>query len=342
MINFNSDNLDDQVELHEHYRIKIDRGQSIIRIDKFLSQRIEGVSRTKIQAASEAKCILVNGKPIRSNYKIKPNDEIVILLPKQVQEIEIVPQKIPLDVVYEDGDIIVVNKQHNLVVHPGYGNYSGTLQNGLLYHFRSQGDESSFPHLVHRIDKDTTGLLVVAKNEFAQLLLAKQFFEHSIEREYLALVWGDLKSDKGTITGNLARSTSNRKIMTVFDDNTIGKPSITHYEVIERFYYVTLVRCVLETGRTHQIRAHFKHIGHPLFGDELYGGNKILRGNTSSGYKQFVENTLSIISRQCLHAIKLGFLHPRIQQKCIFNSDLPMDIKHVIERWQKFTSNKKI
>lgn len=334
--------IEEQSELYEHYRIQVDKGQGSIRIDKFLTQRIEGISRSKIQAACDANCILVNGKPVRSNYKIKPLDEIIVVLPEPVREIEIIPQEIPLNIVYEDKDLIVVDKQAGLVVHPGYGNYTGTLQNGLLYHFRNQGDENSFPLLVHRIDKNTTGLIVVAKNEYSQASLAKQFYDHSIERSYLALVWGDLKLAQGTIKGYLARDPANRKMMKVFEDPSKGKLSITHYEVLERFHYVTLVRCRLETGRTHQIRAHFKHIGHPLFGDELYGGDKILRGTTFTKYKQFVENCFSILRRQCLHAAELGFVHPRHFNKLFFKAPVPEDMQSVLNKWRRYTDNLRI
>ncbi len=327
---------DEQNELYEHYRIVVDKGQGLLRIDKYLTSRLEGISRNKIQAAAAADCINVNDIPVKSSYRVKGNDVITILLPHPVRELEILPEDIPVDIVFEDHDVIVINKQAGLVVHPGYGNYTGTLLNALLFHFQRQGEADAFPYLVHRIDKDTSGLIIVAKNEIAQTILGKQFFDHTIIRKYHALVWGDFTEDEGTITGNLARSLSNRKIMAVFPDGETGKHAVTHYKVIEHFRYVTLVECRLETGRTHQIRAHFKHIRHPLFADETYGGDKILKGTTFSKYKQFVENCFSILKRQALHAQTLGFIHPSSGKLMQFEASMPEDMQTVINKWRNY------
>lgn len=323
-------------ELYEHYRLIVDKGQGLLRIDKFLTLRLEGISRNKIQTAAEAGCINVNDKPVKSNYRVRGNDVITILLPHPVRELEILPEDIPIDAVYEDRDVIVINKPAGLVVHPGYGNYTGTLQNALLFHFQKKNEADSFPYLVHRIDKDTSGLIIVAKNEIAQTALGKQFFDHTIIRKYQALVWGDFNEDEGTITGNLARSLSNRKVMAVFADGETGKHAVTHYKVLERFRYVTLVECRLETGRTHQIRAHFKYIKHPLFADETYGGNQILKGTTFSKYRQFVENCFKILNRQALHARTLGFIHPVSRKLMSFDAPLPDDLVQVIDKWRGY------
>lgn len=328
---------EEQPELYEHFRVVVDKGQGMLRIDKYLTARMEGISRNKIQNAADAGCINVNGNPVKSNYKVKGSDVITVLLPHPVREIEIFPEDIPINVTYEDRDVIIINKEAGLVVHPGYGNYTGTLQNALLFHFLKNSDEEAFPYLVHRIDKDTSGLIVVAKNETAQTALGKQFFDHTVIRRYKALVWGDMKDDDGTITGNLARSVSNRKIMTVYPDGETGKHAVSHYHVLERFRYVTLVECRLETGRTHQIRAHFKYIGHPLFADETYGGDKILKGTTFSKYKQFVENCFRLINRQALHAYILGFVHPSTGETVSFESPLPDDFESVLEKWRKYS-----
>ncbi len=330
---------EEQPELYEHFRIKVDKGQGMLRIDKFLSMRLEGISRNKIQAAAAAGCIHVNDQLVKSNYRVKGNDLITILLPQPVRELEILPENIPLDVVYEDPHLILINKKPGMVVHPGYGNYTGTLQNALLFHFQRNKESGAFPFLVHRIDKDTSGLIVVAKNETAQTKLGKQFFDHSIVRRYYALVWGDFSEDTGTITGNLARSPFNRKIVTVFPDGEIGKHAVSHYSVIERFRYVTFVECRLETGRTHQIRAHFRYIGHPLFADELYGGDKILKGTTFSKYKQFVANCFKELNRQALHAFKLGFIHPETGLSIEFEVPLPEDMSKVLKKWRSYTFN---
>lgn len=336
-----NDTLDER-ELYENHHIIVDKGQEPGRMDKYLMMRLGSVSRTKIQAAAKAGCILVNGKAAKSNYKIKPNDEISVLLPTPPRELEIVPENIPFRIVYEDDDVLVVDKQAGLVVHPGYGNFTGTLLNGLTYYFegkRNNNVEPVTPYLVHRIDKDTSGLLLIAKNEDAQIFLAKQFFEHTIERKYNALVWGDFTEDDGTIDGNLARSTKDRRVMAVYDDPEVGKHAVTHWHVLERFGYVTLVECVLETGRTHQIRAHLKHIGHPLFNDAMYGGDQILKGTTFSKYKQFVTNCFQMLPRQALHALILGFEHPTTHQQMHFESPLPDDMKSVVEKWRKYASS---
>lgn len=318
-------------ELYEHHRFTVDRGQALIRLDLYLQMRLTGVSRTRVQAAAKAGCVRVNDKETKSSYKVKPLDVITVLLPEPPHEFELLPEKVDFPVVYEDEDVLVLNKPAGLVVHPGVGNWTGTLVNGLLYYF---GDKAK-PCLVHRIDKDTSGLLLVAKNEEAQVVLAKQFFEHTIERKYNALVWGDFDEDEGTIVGNLARSPRERRMMAVCDEEH-GKHAVTHWRVLERFGYVTLVECVLETGRTHQIRAHMRHIGHPLFSDELYGGDAILKGTTFSRYRQFVENCFSVCPRQALHARVLGFEHPRTHKHLHFESPLPDDMQQLIERWRSY------
>lgn len=335
----------EEQELYENYRFTVDRGQETMRMDKYLQMRIEGVSRTKIQAAAKASCVLVNGKPAKSNYKIKPLDIITVLLPTPPREIEIIPQNIPINIVYEDDDVLVVDKQAGLVVHPGYGNFDGTLLNALAYYFDGKTGKDGnpiTPYLVHRIDKDTSGLLLIAKNEEAQVVLAKQFFDHTIERKYNALVWGDFADDSGTIDGNLARSQKDRRIMAVYDDPEVGKHAVTHWRVLERFGYVTLIECILETGRTHQIRAHLKHIGHPLFSDEMYGGDQILKGTTFTKYKQFITNCFQILPRQALHALVLGFEHPTTHQPMHFESPLPDDMASVIDKWRRYAVSAKI
>jgi len=333
--------LDEQQELFEHHRISVDRGQETLRIDKYLQMHLGNVSRTKIQAAAKAGCIVVNDKAVKQNYRVKPLDVISVLLPEPPHEFELLPEPMDLNIVYEDDDVLVVDKPAGLVVHPGVGNWSGTLLNGLLAH-------TPTPFLVHRIDKDTSGLLVVAKNEDAEAAMARQFFYHTIERRYQALVWGDFDEDSGTITGNVGRSPSNRRIMHVFPDESMlppelqhGKHAVTHWSVIERFGYVTLVECRLETGRTHQIRVHMKHIGHPLFSDETYGGRAIVKGTTFSRYRQFVENCFDVLPRQALHARVLGFEHPSTGKHMHFESPMPADFEACLERWRNYTSGKK-
>lgn len=329
-------------ELFEHHRIVVDKGQEMVRIDKYLQMRLNGVSRTKIQAAAKASCILVNDKPAKSNYRIKPLDSISILLPTPPHETEIIPEDIPFNIVYEDDDVLVVDKQAGMVVHPGYGNFTGTLLNALAFYFNGKKGRDGNPvtaYLVHRIDKDTSGLLLIAKNEEAQVFLAKQFFDHTIERKYNALVWGDFQEESGTVDGNLARSPKDRRIMAVTDDPEAGKHAVTHWSVLERFGYVTLIECILETGRTHQIRAHMKHIGHPLFNDAAYGGDQILKGTTFSKYKQFVTNCFQLMPRQALHAIVLGFEHPSTHKQMHFESPFPDDFSAVVEKWRKYTTS---
>jgi 23S rRNA pseudouridine1911/1915/1917 synthase len=329
-------------ELFEHHRIQVDKGQEMMRLDKYLQMRLEGISRTKIQAAAHAGCVLVNNKAAKSNYKIKPCDIISVLLPQPPHEIELIPEPVPFKAVYEDDDVLVIDKQAGLVVHPGHGNINGTLLNGLLYYYQGKtlsNGQPVQPYLVHRIDKDTSGLLLIAKNEDAQAVLAKQFFNHTIERKYNALVWGNFDQNEGTIDGNLERSPQDRRVMHVTDDPERGKHAVTHWRVIERFGYVTLVECILETGRTHQIRAHMRHIGHPLFNDAAYGGDRILKGTTFTRYKQFVENTFRTLPRQALHAQILGFDHPTSGQHLHFESPLPDDMASALERWRNYATN---
>lgn len=335
----NIEEQNEESELYEHHRIVVDKGQTLLRIDKYLQMHLEGVSRNKIQLATKANCVLVNEKPVKSNYRVKPFDTISILLPEPPHEFEVLPEKIDFKIVYEDDDVLVVDKQPGLVVHPGYGNFTGTLLNGLMYYFQDKKDKNGepiTPYLVHRIDKDTSGLLLIAKNEEAQVVLAKQFFEHTIERKYNALVWGDFEEDNGTIVGNLGRSAKDRRVMTVYEDPEQGKHAVTHWNVLERFGYVTLVECVLETGRTHQIRAHMKHIGHPLFNDATYGGDMILKGTTFSKYKQFIDNCFNLLPRQALHALILGFEHPTTHKHLHFESPLPEDMHAVLEKWRGY------
>ncbi len=331
-------------ELFEHHRVVVDPGQEPERVDKFLFNKIQNVSRNKIQQAAKAGNILVNEKEVKSNYKIKPGDVISVVMSYPPREVEINSEEIPLDIVYEDNDVIIINKQAGLVVHPGHGNYTGTLLNGLSYYFEQtrQQDkvENGFGYLVHRIDKDTSGLLLVTKNEMAQTKLAKEFFDHTIERSYVALVWGDMEKEEGTIEGHIGRSLKDRRVMTVFPDGEYGKHAVSHYKVLQRFGYTTLVECKLETGRTHQIRAHFKHIGHPLFNDARYGGDQILKGTTFTKYKQFVLNSFKLLPRQALHAKSLGFVHPTTGKDVFFKSELPPDMAAAIDKWDKYTSNR--
>lgn len=333
----------DQQEMFEHYRFKADPGQSLLRIDKFLSDRLENTSRTRIQNAADAGCILVNNNAVRSNYKIKPGDIVQVVLPTPPREIELIPENIPLNIVYEDDDVLVVNKEPGMVVHPGYGNYTGTLVNALMWHFRdlplfSTGE--SRPGLVHRIDKNTSGILVIAKNEFALYKLSKQFFDRTTDRKYHALVWGIPDPPEGTITGNVGRNIKDRKIMQVFKDENEGKPAITHYRVLEDLGYISLIECKLETGRTHQIRVHLSHMKHPLFNDEEYGGDRILKGTTFTKYQQFIRNCFKILPRQALHAKSLAFDHPVTGKRLFFDSELPDDMKQVIEKWRTYISGR--
>ena len=324
-------------ELYEHHRFEASKGQSALRVDKFLMNMIENTTRNKIQQAAENGSILVNDVAVKSNYKVKAGDVVRLVLAHPTYEQLLTPENIPLDIVYEDDQLLVINKPAGMVVHPGHGNYSGTLVNALAYHFENLPMNSSErPGLVHRIDKDTTGLLVVAKTEHAMAYLTKQFAEKTSEREYIALVWGNVLADSGTIEGNLARHLKDRMQMAVFDDPEIGKPAITHYKVLERFGYVTLISCQLETGRTHQIRAHMKHIGHPLFNDERYGGHLILKGTTFTKYKQFIENCFKALPRQALHAKTLGFVHPTTGEMMRFDTEIPADFQDCIDRWRNY------
>lgn len=330
---------DDGRELYEHFRFVAEKGQQLLRVDKFLVLRMEKTSRNRIQQAAEAGCIWVNGRPVKSNYKVKPDDEVVIVMDRPRYECEIIAEDIPLDIVYEDESLLVVNKPAGLVVHPGHGNYSGTLVNALAWHFRDNPDyDVSDPRLglVHRIDKDTSGLLVVAKTPDAKTALGRQFFNKTTRREYYALVWGDFKEDSGTIEGNIARNPKDKLQMAVFKDPDIGKPAVTHFQVLKRYGYVTLVKCVLETGRTHQIRVHMLSHGHPLFNDERYGGDKILRGTTSGAYRHFIANCFETCPRQALHARTLGFVHPETGKEMFFESRLPEDMTRLLEKWDTY------
>jgi len=327
-------------ELYEHYSFKADKGQEMIRIDKFLMDRMPNTSRNRIQNSCKSGNVLVNKATVKQNYKVKPGDEISVVMPYPIREIELIPQNIPIDVVYEDDDVAVVNKPANMVVHPAYGNYTGTLVNAMMYHFQNLPDKKQDfygrPGLVHRIDKHTTGLLVIAKTEFALTHLANQFFEKTTKRRYQALVWGNVKQDEGTITNYLGRSPKNRKIITVFDNENDGKLAVTHYKVLERFSCFTLVECILETGRTHQIRVHMKHIGHPLFNDLEYGGDSVLAGPNTANYKKFIQNCFDLIPGQALHAKILGFRHPVTGKELLFDSELPEGFQNLIDKIKKF------
>jgi len=337
MITENSETENIEDELFEHYHFEVSTGQSPLRIDKYLMGLVQNATRNKIQKATECGCVLVNDYAVKSNYKVKPNDIIRVVFDKPKYQYKIIPENIPLDIVYEDHDLLVINKKAGFVVHPGHGNYSGTLVNALAYHFdKLPLNSSQRPGLVHRIDKDTTGLLVIAKTEEAMFYLAKQFEEKTSEREYIALVWGNFEQNEGTITGYIGRHPKDRMQMAIFEDENSGKWSVTHYKVIERFNYVTLVSCHLETGRTHQIRASMKHIGHPLFNDSRYGGDRIIKGTTFTKYKQFVENCFKILPRQALHAKTLGFIHPTTKKNLRFNTELPEDIQNIIEKWRNY------
>ncbi len=330
-------------ELFEHFRFDVTPGQQLLRIDKFLMNLIPNATRNKIQNAATNGDIYVNDLPVKSNYKVKPLDVIRIMLSHPPYENRVDPENIPLDIVYEDDTFLVINKPPGLVVHPGHGNYTGTLVNALAYHFENLPMNSSErPGLVHRIDKNTSGLLVIAKTEAAMTHLAKQFEAKTSEREYVALVWGNIKDDEGTIEGNIARHVKDRMLMSVFADPEVGKPAITHYKVLERFGYVTLVSCILETGRTHQIRVHMKHIGHTIFNDERYGGDQILKGTTFTKYKQFVDNCFKILPRQALHAKTLGFIHPTTGEMMRFDSPVPADMLDCIEKWRNYSQSKEI
>lgn len=334
------EDLQEIQEMFEHFRFVVDKGQTPLRIDKYLSTHMENTSRHRIQLAIKQEYIRVNDTVVKANYIAKPGDVITLVMPFEKHEYEIRPENIPLNVVYEDEDVLVINKPAGLVVHPGHGHFSGTLLNALAWHLGIDGKDSCDDRLgilVHRIDKDTSGLLVIAKNDEAQLVLAKQFFDHSIERRYIAIVWGNIKEDSGTITGNIGRDPNDRLRFKVFKDGTNGKHAVTHYKVLERFGYVTVVECRLETGRTHQIRVHFNYIGHPLFNDERYGGDQIKEGTIYSKYRQFIENCFKILPRQALHAKTLGFIHPRTGKPMSFDSPLPEDMTALIDKWKRYT-----
>ena len=336
---------DNERELYEHFRFVADKGQTLLRVDKFLVTRMENASRNRIQQAAEAGCILVNGKPVKSNYRVKPLDVVASVMDRPRYECEIIAQDIPLNIVYEDADVLVVNKPAGLVVHPGHGNYSGTLVNALAWHFRDNPEyDVSDPRLglVHRIDKDTSGLLVIAKTPDAKTHLGQQFFNKTTKRKYVALVWGAMENDEGRIEGHIGRSTKDRLQMTVYPNGECGKSAVTHYRTIERLGYVSVVECVLETGRTHQIRVHMKHIGHTLFNDERYGGDQILRGTTFAKYRQFVQNCFDTCPRQALHAKTLGFVHPRTGEELFFDTEVPSDMTQLIERWRQYISSRDI
>lgn len=330
-------------EMYEHHRIEAENGQNLLRVDKFLMTRLPNASRTKIQEAADAGNIRVNGNPVKSSYKVKPRDIVTVMMAYPRREIEIIPEDIPLDIVYEDEVLLVVNKPAGMVVHPSYGHYSGTLVNALAWHLRGNplfNAADPRPGLVHRIDKDTSGLLVVAKTEKAKNHLAAQFFHKTSSRRYIAVCWGNLESETGTITGNIGRSLANRKVMACFPDGSHGKPAVTHWRVLERLGYVNVVECILETGRTHQIRAHFKHIRHPLFNDKDYGGDEILKGTTFAKYRQFVQNCFDTCPRQALHAKTLGFDHPLTGERLSFDSPLPDDMRRLIEKWRAYVQGR--
>ena len=334
------DTIDLEDELYEHFRFEVPKGQAALRIDKYLMGLIQNATRNKIQTAATEGNIFVNDATVKSNYKVKANDVVRVMLTHPPYENHIIPENIPLDIVYEDDTLLLINKLPGMVVHPGHGNYTGTLVHALAYHFDNLPMNSSErPGLVHRIDKDTSGLLVIAKTEAAMTHLAKQFEAKTSEREYVALVWGNVADDQGTIEGNLARHLKDRMQMAVFADPEIGKPAITHYKVLERFGYVTLISCQLETGRTHQIRAHLKHIGHPLFNDERYGGHLILKGTTFTKYKQFIDNCFKALPRQALHAKTLGFIHPTTGEMMRFDTELPKDLEDCIEKWRNYSKS---
>ena len=343
-MNENPDNNENtEEELYEHYRLTVDQGQSATRIDKYLTNRIENASRNRIQAAAEAGNIRINGKQVKASYKVKGGDEIKILMDYPRRELKIIPQDIPLNIIFEDDHLVVINKSPGMVVHPGHGNYSGTMVNALAWYYKDLPlfkENDLRPGLIHRIDKDTSGLIVVAKTEKAKNKLARQFYDKTTERRYQAIVWGIPKNDKGIITGNIGRSLKNRQVFTVFPEGDYGKNAVTHYSVLKPMGYVSLIECRLETGRTHQIRVHMKYINHPLFNDSNYGGDKILRGTTFTKYKQFVQNCFKLLPRQALHAKTLGFLHPETGEKMLFNSELPEDMAIVINKWQNYIANR--
>ena len=338
---------DGQEEMYERLSLKVDRGQEPLRIDKFLQNRIENATRNKIQKAIDQGHVLVNEKPVKSNYKVKPGDQIIAYSDTDPENYDIIPEELPLNIVFEDDDVLVINKPAGLVVHPGCGNPNGTLVNGIAHYLKLQQpdlDENSLPRfgMVHRIDKNTSGLLLLAKSDKAAKDLADQFFDHTVDRKYIALVWGNFEEDEGTVTGHVGRHQRFRKIMDVYPDGEYGKEAVTHYRVLERMNYVTLVECQLETGRTHQIRVHMQHIGHPLFNDDTYGGDRIVKGTVFAKYKQFVENCFEICPRHALHAKTLGFTHPRTRERMLFSSELPADMEQLIAKWRNYIGHKGI
>jgi 23S rRNA pseudouridine1911/1915/1917 synthase len=339
-----SDQTNEDQELFEHYRFQVDPGQSPLRVDKYLMHHIENASRSRLQTTANNGNILINGEVVKPSYKVRPGDVITIVMAEPARSKEMLAEDIPIEILYEDDDLIVVNKYAGMVVHPAHGNFSGTLVNALLWHFqKGSNDEKKAkpgPYLVHRIDKNTSGVMLIARNEIAQAKISEQFFDHSIERKYNALVWGDFDEDEGTIEGHVGRSLKNRKMMTVFPEGEYGKSAITHYRVTERFGYVTLVECQLETGRTHQIRAHMRYIGHPLFNDETYGGSRVLKGTTFTKYKQFVKNCFAVCPRQALHARTLGFIHPSTGEKMLFEAPFPDDMQQLLEKWANYAVHK--
>lgn len=335
--------VDNPAELYEHFRVVVDKGQSQVRVDKYLFERLVNSSRNRIQKAADAGLIMANGKPVKSSYKVKPCDVLTVMMDRPRYDNDIIPEDIPLDIVYEDNDLMVINKPAGLVVHPGCGNYHGTLVNAIAWHLKDNPRyDPNDPQvgLVHRIDKDTSGLLVVAKTPDAKTHLGLQFYNKTTKRKYNALVWGIVENNEGTIEGNIGRNPKDRMQMAVLSDPAQGKHAVTHYRVLERLGYVTLVECVLETGRTHQIRVHMKHIGHTLFNDERYGGNEILKGTHFSKYKQFVNNSFETCPRQALHAMTLGFVHPRTGEEMFFTSPLPEDMTNLIDKWRNYISNR--
>jgi len=338
----NEESVEGSDELYQRFVFKTDKGQEPLRIDKFLMNRIEGATRNKLQQAIHAGLVLVNNKEVKQNYKVKPFDQIIIYSDLSPESTEVIPEKMNLNIVYEDDDLMILNKPAGMVVHPGSGNYSGTLLNGIAYYLQQKNaaiSEETLPRfgLVHRIDKNTSGLLVLAKNHKAMKHLAKQFFDHTVKRQYLALAWGDIEKDAGTVNAHVGRNLRFRKLFAAYPEGDHGKEAITHYKVIERFNYVTLVECILETGRTHQIRVHMKHLGHPLFNDDFYGGDKIVKGTVYTKYKQFVENCFAICQRQALHAKTLGFIHPTTEKEIFFESEVPEDMSKLIEKWRGYT-----
>lgn len=340
----NPDIEDNNDDLYERFSIIIDKGQEQLRIDKFLVNRIEGATRNKVQKAINSGMVLVNETPVKSNYKVKPFDSIIVYSDMSPEDTSVVPEKMDLNIVYEDADLMIINKPAGMVVHPGSGNYTGTLLNGVSYYLQQQNpnlSEDTLPRfgLVHRIDKNTSGLLVLAKTDKAMRHLAKQFFDHTTSRKYVALAWGDIKDDEGTIVAHVGRNLRFRKLFEAYPEGDHGKEAITHYKVIERFGYVTLVECILETGRTHQIRVHMKYLGHPLFNDDFYGGDKIVKGTVYTKYKQFVDNCFTICKRQALHAKTLGFIHPTTGEQMFFETQLPADMEQVIEKWRKYAGS---